>query len=275
MSRHFGQFMDEFFPENSSNISSHIRPQRNTSIPCLSPRGFDTSNFPKRPRVVHIKLSPPSGSKSSGSTSTPAREAVSYDSFPSIFGGNQLPSNTRQEVPIYRREYSVDESSDVKERGRLALVEEQKNMAFRENPNVFRKEEMLYINAIVNGEQMPLFIDTGAQASVMSLETCRNLGLEYEIDESQSGIASGVGFARIFGKLWRVPLQIGRHKFYVQFNILDMGVRLILGLDQMKRLGMSVDLRRGGCVVGKSFVPFVKPPNEKYLTGQSLSCSIM
>jgi len=209
--------------------------------------------------------------------SLPAQDNAAYG--PPILDGNLLPSNQNsRQMPIRRRSHFGPEydDSERKEMGRLAHVEDQKSMAFRENPNVFRKEEMLYINAIVNGVQMPLFIDTGAQASVMSLETCRNLGLLDEIDETQSGIASGVGFARIYGKLWRVPLQIGRNKFFVQFNILDMGVRLILGLDQMKRLGMSVDLGRGGCVVRDSFVPFVKPVNEKFLNNrQALACAIM
>jgi len=269
--------MEEFFPQNSCKPSSHPRALRKKGVPCLSPRGFDTSTFTPRPRVVHITLQPPDSSKSSGHKSSPAQGASRCDSYPSILSGNLLPNNTRQ-MPVQRRVHFGHETDDsvAKERGRLAHVEEQKSKAFRENPNIFRKEEMLYINALVNGVQMPLFIDTGAQASVMSLETCRNLGLVDEIDASQSGIASGVGFARIYGKLWRVPVQIGRNKFYVQFNILDMGVRLILGLDQMKRLGMSVDLGRGGCVVGNSFVPFVKPPEEKFLdSGQSVTCSIM
>jgi len=275
MSRHFGEFMDEFFPQTQNSWQPSCNPRRalrTTGRPCLSPRGFDTSTYPP-PRVVHITLHPPSALKSSGPKSSSAPGNVPYD--PSIMGG--LSSN-RREMPIQRRVHFGNKSDDpdIKEMGRLAHVEDQKNKAFRENPNIFRKEEMLYINAIVNGVQMPLFIDTGAQASVMSLETCRNLNLVDEIDETQSGIASGVGFARIYGKLWRVPVQIGRNKFFVQFNILDMGVRLILGLDQMKRLGMSVDLGRGGCVVRDSFVPFVKPPDEKFLdSGQSIACSIM
>jgi len=268
MSSHFGEFLEEFFPQAQSSWK-----------PSCNSRALITSrsNLKHAPPRVHITLHPPSSLRRSRAKSLPAQGNASYG--PSFLGGNLLPSNQNsRQMPIRRRVHfgHTYDDSDRKERGRLALVEDQKSKAFRENPNVFRKEEMLYINAIVNGVQMPLFIDTGAQASVMSLETCRNLGLLDEIDETQSGIASGVGFARIYGKLWRVPLQIGRNKFFVQFNILDMGVRLILGLDQMKRLGMSVDLGRGGCVVRDSFVPFVKPVNEKFLNnGQALACAIM
>jgi len=272
--------MDDFFPQMENSWQPSCRPEvsRTKRRTCQSPKCSEISyQSHTAPRVVHMSLHRPSILKSSCSKSSPALSNASWD--PSVMRGNLQPNNANpRQRPVQRRAhygYKSDDS-DAKEMGRLALVEDQKSKAFRENPNIFRKEQMLYINAIVNGVQMPLFIDTGAQASVMSLETCRNLGLINEIDESQAGIASGVGFARIYGKLWRVPVQIGRNKFFVQFNILNMGVRLILGLDQMKRLGMSVDLGRGGCVVRDSFVPFVKPPNERFLdSGQGLACAIM
>jgi len=81
-----------------------------------------------------------------------------------------------------RRVQVAQRPAKEREKRRLAHVEWQKNKAWRDNPNVFNKEDMLYINAIVNGVQMPLFVDTGAQASVMSLETCRRLGLAGQID---------------------------------------------------------------------------------------------
>jgi len=253
--------MHEFFPQCSPQRTSRIRAKSASNVPCLKPNTYDPYKPDPRPRWVHVTTEPLFSSQSR------VPHAVSFPRAPSY-----------QTNPQPRVEFAIKPESreyiDAKEVGRLAHVEEQKNMAYRENPNVFQKEEMLYINAIVNGVAMPLFVDTGAQASVMSLETCRNLGLSHEIDESEAGIASGVGVARIYGKLWRVPVQIGKKKFFVQFNILDMGVRLILGLDQMKRLEMSVDLGRGGCVVGNSFVPFVKPPDR----GQSIAvvpCAIM
>jgi len=109
---------------------------------------------------------------------------------------------------------------------------------------------------------MPLFVETGAQASVMNLKVCKRLVLMTSVDVCQAGIATGVGITRIYGKFWRVPVQIGWTKFHMQFNILDMGVSVILGLDQMKRLGMSLDMKKGGLQIGNCFVPFTKPPPE-------------
>jgi len=173
-------------------------------------------------------------------------------------------------APGSRTIYDIEE---MKARARDRAVAKQKDTALRENPRLFQRETMLYVDAIINGCRMPLFVDTGAQASVMSLKTCKKLGLMTSVDVSQAGVATGVGFTRIYGKLWRVPVQIGRTKFHMQFNILDMGVSLILGLDQMKRLGMSVDLKKGGLQIGYSFVPFTKPPPEDDDT-QLANCDI-
>jgi len=192
-------------------------------------------------------------------------------SFPNVAQHSQdaqpLAVEHRQPIVTYAPspapvERTIYDNEEMKARARDRAVAKQKDTALRENPRLFQRETMLYVDAIINGSRMPLFVDTGAQASVMSLKTCKKLGLMSSVDVSQAGVATGVGFTRIHGKLWRVPVQIGRTKFHMQFNIIDMGVSLILGLDQMKRLGMSVDLKKGGLQIGYCFVPFTKPPPE-------------
>jgi len=174
---------------------------------------------------------------------------------------NNRVSYRRQPVaidaPVSRRRLKF---IDVNDRDRE--VAKQKSTAFRENPRLFQQETMLYVKAIVNGYKIPIFVDTGAQASVMSMKTCRSLGLMNIVDVSQAGVATGVGSTRIYGKLWRVPVQIGRTKFHMQFSVLDIGESVILGLDQMKRLGMSVNLKRGGLQIDTCFIPFTQPPQE-------------
>jgi len=171
------------------------------------------------------------------------------------------------EAPVSRERFEVYDMND-----RDREVAKQKSTAFKENPRLFQQETMLYVKAIVNGYKTPIFVDTGAQASVMSLKTCKSLGLMSIVDISQAGVATGVGSTRIYGKLWRVPVQIGRTKFHMQFSVLDIGENVILGLDQMKRLGMSVNLKRGGLQIGDCFVPFTQPPSEN--DQQLVQCEI-
>jgi len=198
------------------------------------------------PTQEHISRSSPNGIQPSQIVQPPAVEC-------------RQPIATQAHAPVPRIRYKA---SEMKARERDRALLQQKNSAFRENPRLFQRETMLYVNAIVSGYRMPIFVDTGAEASVMSLKTCKKLRLMNSLDVSEAGYATGVGFSKIHGKLWRVPVQIGRIKFNMQFNILDMAVSVILGLDQMKRLGMNVDLRQGGLRIGNYLVPFTKPPPE-------------
>jgi len=264
--KHFRDFVEEFFPEAVSPSSSRrgwnsappaveaakpLRVSKTTpdyaeypslapSQPLVLPATRQISQ--KRYSLPTAKQPPRGRRKTAPAYLTPAPVIVV-----------ELPSP----APVARRPQQQTLSPDE----RLSKVQRQKNKAFEENPNLFTKQTMLYVEAYIAKKRLPLFIDTGAQASVMSLETCKELGLEDQVDLTESGIAAGVGLARIHGKLWRVPVSIGRTQFTMQFNILDMhGVRVILGLDQMKRLGMTIDLTRNGLVVGKDFISFLTLP---------------
>jgi len=231
MSHHLNEFVQEFFPDSTITTGYHPKSAR----PRILPR--------KRVPVRRVPRRVPRKSDEVYKGANRARQLE-----------KQKKKTTLREKPIlYQNEKML----------RARQLEQQKKSALRENPKLFQKETMLYVDAVINGSKMPLFVDTGAQASVMSMKTCRSLGLENSVDTSQAGIAAGVGFTRIYGKLWHIPVQIGRTKFHMQFNILDMGVNVILGLDQMKRLGMSINLRRHGLQIGHSFVPFTKPPKEE------------
>jgi len=162
-------------------------------------------------------------------------------------------------APGSRTIYDIEE---MKARACDREVAKQKDTTLRENPRLFQRETTPYVDAIINGCKMPLFVDSGVLASVMSLKTCKKLSLMTSVDVSQAGVATGVEFTRIYGKLWRVPVEIGRTKFHMQFNIIDMGASLILGIYQMKRLGMRLDFKKRGLKIGYCFVPFTKPPPE-------------
>ena len=67
---------------------------------------------------------------------------------------------------------------------------------------------MLYVPCNVNGYDVAMFVDTGAQMSVMSDLMAENLGLSRYIDTGMRGIAVGVGAAKITGRIWNVPVQL-------------------------------------------------------------------
>merc|ERR1711924_324739 len=104
-----------------------------------------------------------------------------------------------------------------------------------------------------------MLVDTGAQMSVISSPLVRQLGL-----------ASGVGYARILGRLRGVPVRLGTHsgvEFALDFSILGVDQELLmLGIDQMRRFECIIDLQKQ-CLVfggsGGSEVAFLPPSPQR------------
>lgn len=96
-----------------------------------------------------------------------------------------------------------------------------------------------------------MLVDTGAQSSVISMPLVRQLGLESRLDSSQQGIASGVGSARILGRLRAIPVKMGHVEFSLDFSVLGIDQPLlILGVDQMRRFRCVVDLDKQTLLFG-------------------------
>ena len=69
---------------------------------------------------------------------------------------------------------------------------------------------MLYIEMEVNGHFIKVFVDTGAQMTIMLKETAVNFGLIRWMDKRYRGIARGVGSAEILGKIHNVSRRPDR-----------------------------------------------------------------
>lgn len=115
---------------------------------------------------------------------------------------------------------------------------------------------MCVVPCVFNNRQgnsicVELMIDTGASTSVMSSAIMDQLGLRSQLDRSHQGVAAGVGRARIIGKLFQVPVELGQVEFPMDFIVLENSDQLLLlGLDLMRRYKCIVDLERSVLVFG-------------------------
>jgi DNA damage-inducible protein 1 len=139
------------------------------------------------------------------------------------------------------------------------LIDKNLEDALDKIPESFSCVRMIYVKATINNVDVKMFIDSGAQKSIMPKKMSILCNIEHLIDEKCEGEVAGIGSIQsIVGKIHIVDMQLpvnsnDEQKVEIScgFTVLDTGITLeneeigiIFGLDMLVSYGAQLDFKK-------------------------------
>ncbi|KAA8499605.1 UBA domain-containing protein mud1 [Porphyridium purpureum] len=140
---------------------------------------------------------------------------------------------------------SVEAQEYMAETIRQQNVETNLAAAYEHNPEAFAKVVMLFIHGTVNGVDVTMFVDSGAQSTIISKACAERCNILHLLDTRFQGIARGVGTARILGRVHMAEMRIEKQHLLCSFTVMeDFNYDILFGLDMLRKHRASIDLER-------------------------------
>lgn len=164
-----------------------------------------------------------------------------------------LKSFTPNSVPVVRKDLALSESL------RLRRIDENLQLALDIAPESFIGIHMLYVRININGFATVALVDSGAARTIILPELATKFGIDELIDERFSIIASGVGEVKSKGKIHNVGVSLGKMEVEIpcSFDVLEVRVGILFGLDMLRRHNATIDLSQNALIIGDHNIAFL------------------
>merc|ERR1719394_986611 len=189
----------------------------------------------------------------------PLAEAYASGSLEEFAKVLKKQQEARKERDALRIRMMNADPFDLEAQRLIAQEIEQKNidhnmeLAMETSPESFGSVIMLYINCNVNGHPIKAFVDSGAQATILSQAAAERCNIMRLVDKRWAGIAKGVGTQKIIGRVHMAQIQIKDDFLTSSFSILEeQPMDMLLGLDMLKRHQCCIDLKNNVLVIGST-----------------------
>lgn len=144
---------------------------------------------------------------------------------------------------LQQNPFDPESQKKIEQMIREKRLNELQNQTYEHHPELFVSTEMLYINASVNNTAVQVFVDTGAQTTVISRDFAERANLMKNVDARFKGLIKGVGEQTSLGRIWNFELKISGKMFAVSAVVLEkFSHEILLGLDAMKRHKTVINL---------------------------------
>ncbi|CEP16671.1 hypothetical protein [Parasitella parasitica] len=155
--------------------------------------------------------------------------------------------------------FDVEAQKKIEDAIRQENIAANLEAAMEHNPESFARVTRLYINVEINGKHLVALVDSGAQSTVISPETAESCGLMRLLDTRFSGIAKGVGTAKILGRIHSAQMRLSQNLFLpCSFIVVEgKGSELLFGLDMLKKHRACIDLRKNALTFDSCDIPFL------------------